>query len=114
MGFILRVVFQLAVKSDTSSINPVREITRNARPLLIGRSAPACDCAAAAQLVAFAEAETGTTLAVSAPPLAAPHPVSIPVGTCSVHPTPPRSTPIVSDPRVHWDQLHETPSPSSD
>jgi len=27
VGFILRVVFQLAVKSDTSSINPVRDIT---------------------------------------------------------------------------------------
>jgi len=36
----------------------------NARPLPIGRSALACDYAAAADLVAFAEAETGTTLAV--------------------------------------------------
>ena len=33
-------------------------------PVLIGRSALACDYAAAAELVAFAEAETGTTLAV--------------------------------------------------
>jgi len=33
-------------------------------PVLIGRSVVACDYAAAARLVAFAEQETGTTLSV--------------------------------------------------
>jgi hypothetical protein len=34
-------------------------------PALIGRTVLACDYAAAARLVAFAEQETGTTLSVS-------------------------------------------------